>query len=90
MSYVASSQLPHMGAYMGRKASVVGWGTGEGLFGTCATFTRTVPAWSSPVGAGNDPDARLLAPITQWDAWPAAPEQPPLVNPTGTRNTINL
>ena len=30
------------------------------------------------MGAGNDPDARLLAPITQRGVWPTAPEPPSL------------
>lgn len=31
----------------------------------------------APLGWGNDPDAKLLALVTQWDTCPAAPVQPP-------------
>ena len=83
MPRVASSPSPHTaGRNRGVRHLPPRWGgagTGEGFFGTCATFLREgAQRGAPPVGAGNDPDARLLAPITQRGVWPTAPEPPSL------------
>lgn len=47
-----------------------------GFFGTCGALRGG--SWCrGPLGWGNDPDAKLLALVTQWDTCPAAPVQPP-------------
>lgn len=43
----------------------------------------------APLGRGNDPDAKLLALVTQWDTCPAAPVQPPAKS-TDTQTAVSL
>lgn len=77
--YLPSPQPPHTSWHRWRIQR------GLGFFSTCSFIRRS--QCGAPLGWGNDPDAKLLALITQWDTCPAAPVQPSATSTAKTPQT---
>lgn len=76
MLWVCHSLLPAITAAATYRLTQMKDSEGFGVLWHMCSFMRRSQC-GAPLGWGNDPDAKLLGLVTQWDTCPAAPVQPP-------------